>query len=197
MGSRPFHAAVLGTLLLFGTSSGQGFAQTGQPRQGAIVGEAAEVRATVETVDLTAREVLLRGEDGGLITVWVGPEVWRLDELKPTDKIVVRYTEALAVRMARPDEVGKPPSVETSSTTAGADRPPGAVVGEQKTAIVTIQEIDPNRNLVTFVGPAGLPRRAVLQDPGMQAFARGLKPGDKVNVTYWEAVAVLVEPTRR
>lgn len=197
MTTMPLRAIALAMLLLGTASIGQGLAQTGQPAQGAMVTDGAEVRAIVETIDLATRKILLRGEEGGLMTVRVRPDVRRLNEIKPGDQIVVRYTEALAVRMAKPEEAGMPPSVETGASRAGSDQPPGAVAGDQATAIVTIQAVDPQRNTVTFVGPSGVTRRAFLQDPGLQEFARGLKPGDRVNVTYREAMAVSVEPARR
>ncbi|MDO9714278.1 hypothetical protein [Paracraurococcus lichenis] len=190
-------AAAFTILLLAATPLGQGLAQTGQRPEGAVIDEVTEVRATVESVDLTTREVLLRGPEGGLMTVRVRPDVRRLNELKPGDQIVARYADAVAVRMARPEEASMPPSVQAGSATAGADRPPGAVVGGQTSAIVTIQEVDPVRSAVTFIGPAGVPRRVVVQDPAMRDFASGLKPGDRVNVTYSEAVAVSVEPMQR
>lgn len=196
MFSRSIRVAMLGTFLLLGAPSLESFARTGQSERDAIAGIIVERIATVETIDLTTRDVLLRSEDGKLRTVWIGPDVQRLNELKPGDKIIVRHTEALAVRMTRPDKVDKPPLVDAGAGTADASRPPAAVTGGQRTSNVRIQEFDPRRNLVTLIDPNGVARYAVVDDPRMQAFARLLKPGDWITVTYREAAAAAVEPVR-
>ena len=47
-----------------------------------------EVIATVESVDRTAREVLLRGPQGGLLTVRVGRQVRNFDRLRAGQRLV-------------------------------------------------------------------------------------------------------------
>lgn len=50
--------------------------------------------ATVEAVDQQARQVLLRGENGGLHTFHVGPEIRNLGQLRPNDPASVEFREA-------------------------------------------------------------------------------------------------------
>jgi hypothetical protein len=63
-----------------------------------------QVTATVEDIDYTKREVKLKGPEGNTVTIKVGDRVKRLDEVKKGDQIVARYTEALAVSVAKPQE---------------------------------------------------------------------------------------------
>ena len=192
----PTPAFALG--LLAAAPTGQGFGQTGGGRtEGVTVADVAELSAVVETVAPTAREVLLRGPEGVLVTVHVPPEVHDLAKLKPGDRVVVRDADAVAVRMAREGEGGAPLSMQAGSAVSGPGQPPFAAASDQIDTTVSIQAGCPARGAVTFIGPAGVPRTVVPQEPEMQEFARGLRPGDRVNVTYREAMAVSVEPAGR
>lgn len=156
---------------------------------------ARELRATVETVDPQSRMVLLRGTSGTLVTVHAGPEVRNLPQLKPGDQVTVRYAEAVAAEIVRP---GDPPPVSTTSV-IGADpgqRPEGLVVDRTRER-VRIEGIDTASNTVAFVGPDRVPRTVAVRQPGLQEFIHTLKPGDEVDVTFTEAVAISVEPAAR
>jgi hypothetical protein len=50
---------------------------------------------------------------------------------------------------------------------------------------------------VTFTGPNRVTRTVEVRDPAMHDFARGLRPGDEVEIEYLEALAVSVEPAPR
>jgi hypothetical protein len=56
----------------------------------------------IETVDPQAREVLLRGQSGAqtgkLVTLVAGRAVRRLNDLKPGDRVTVRYFQAFAAQ---------------------------------------------------------------------------------------------------
>jgi hypothetical protein len=182
-----------------GLASGA-FGQAAQRQPpGVTVAWTSEAVATVESVDQQAREVLLRGPGGNLVTVKAGPEVRNLDRVHAGDRVVVRYTEALAASLARPDQSGGP-AVQTQGGIARTSPPgasPTAVIGDQVRATVRIEAIDRARNTVTFVGPAGAVRTVVVREPDAQQFLQTLNPGDRVDLVYTEAVAVAVEPMQR
>jgi len=67
---------------------------------GAIV-NVSQVTVKVEEVDYTNRTLVVSGPQGKR-EFKVGPEVKRLNEVKPGDLIRVRYTEALALQMVQP-----------------------------------------------------------------------------------------------
>jgi hypothetical protein len=62
------------------------------------------------------------------------------------------------------------------------------------TAGVTIESVDTSFDTVTFRRPDGLVRTVAIQSPEGRKFIRTLKPGDEVEITYTEAVAVEVVP---
>ncbi len=59
---------------------------------------------------------------------------------------------------------------------------------------VTIVSVANDGKVVSFYGDDGLQRVIEVQRPEGQAFARGLKEGDMVELTYTEALAISVEP---
>jgi hypothetical protein len=73
-------------------------------KPGGIAVRTTQVTATVEDVDVQKREVKLKDSEGNTKKITVGERVKKLDEVKKGDQIVVRYTEALAVSMSKPED---------------------------------------------------------------------------------------------
>jgi hypothetical protein len=71
--------------------AGPAFAQRRGNPEPAAVGVAETHTAIVETVDQTARQVLLRGDEGSLHTVPLGPEVRNLAQLRSGDTVTVEF----------------------------------------------------------------------------------------------------------
>ena len=61
-----------------------------------------EVRATVQAINYKTREVTLKGPEGNLQKVKVGPEVKRLAEIKQGDTVVARLTKAATITVTAP-----------------------------------------------------------------------------------------------
>lgn len=161
----------------------------------------AETTATVESVDQQSREVLLRGPGGNLVTVKAGPSVQNLERVKPGDRVVVRYIEALAASLARPDQSGSSMvqgqgGVARTTSPGGGARPTG-VIGDQIRATVRIEAVDRAKNTVTFVGPSGAARTVAVREPDAQRFLQTLNAGDLVDLVYTESLAIAVEPMPR
>ena len=167
-----------------------------RPEPTAVAREAQFV-AVVESVDQNTREVVLRGPEGNLVTVTAGPEVRNLAQVRRGDRVHVTYGAALAVEMAPPGGAGPPAEVATGMARAEPGARPAGAVGQRVRARVRIQEVDPVTGRVAFVGPQGVRRVVTPQNPAMADFARRLRPGDEVDMTYAEAVAVRVEPADR
>jgi hypothetical protein len=66
-----------------------------------VIVETVEVTAKVEAVDGINRTVTLRGPEGNVRTVKVDESVKRFDEVKPGDEVVIRHTQALALKLER------------------------------------------------------------------------------------------------
>jgi len=62
---------------------------------------------------------------------------------------------------------------------------------------VKILGIDPGTNKVAFQQSDGSQHIIAVKSPNMQAFIKTLKPGDTVDVTYTESVAISVAPAAK
>ena len=120
-----------------------------------------------------------------------------LAQVRRGDRVHVTYGAALAVEMAPPGGAGPPAEVATGMARAEPGARPAGAVGQRVRARVRIQEVDPVTGRVAFVGPQGVRRVVTPQNAAMADFARRLRPGDEVDMTYAEAVAVRVEPADR
>src|SRR5262245_28722773 len=149
-------------------------------------------KATVTAVDKAGHLVTLKDKEGQTLTVQCGPEVRNFDQIAVGDAVVVRYLVSLAVALVKPGET--PPAAATvAAGTAEKGAKPGAAVGGQITATVKIESVDLKKNFVVFTAPNGGLRAVHVERPEGVKFIQGLKPGDLVQITYTEALAVSVE----
>ena len=96
----------------------------------------------------------------------------------------------VAARMAVPAQAVEETEVAAAASRAAEGEKPGAAIGAVVRTVVTIVSFDIRSNLVTFAAPDGLVRSIIVKEPEMQEFARRLKPGDEVEVTFTEALAI-------
>jgi hypothetical protein len=183
-------SAALGALLLAALGACQS-----PPPAPTQVAHTKQVTATVESVDMSTRQVLLRTPDGARATVVAGPEVRNLEQLRAGDRVNVTYRVAIAVQMAQPGTAPLNAAALVAQRSAPGQLPGGAV-GGVITARVTVVSVAPDGTSVTFTGPSGVSHIADVSDPQMQSFVQRLRPGDQVDVGYVNEVAVSVEPMR-
>jgi hypothetical protein len=181
-------------LLGMGAVSAIGIGRSMSVAMAVTVTDEAQIMATIESVDQQDRSVLLRGPRGGLVTVVASPDVRNFSQLKPGDRVVVRYREALAANLAKPGTTPPPLQVSQQTQRAPAGDKPAGEVTKTVQARVTITGVDPAHNMVSFVGPAQVQRTVEVLDPDMQTFIKTIKVGDQVDLTYSEALALSVEP---
>jgi translation elongation factor P/translation initiation factor 5A len=168
-------------------------------REASVSGDSAKVsqvmtaEATVEAVDQQNRLVTLKREDGSKFTFLAGPEVRNLPQIAAGDKVKARYMESLLASLKKPGEAVKPASTATIVSRAEPGAAPGATAGQQITVTVRIESVDTEKNRVAFTLPSGAMRIFTVRQPEMQEYIKGLKPGDQVEITYTEAVAISVE----
>ena len=158
-----------------------------EPPEPASRSQMLETTAVVKSIDLETRHVLIKTEDGRMLTIVAGPDVVNLDQVEPGDRIKASYYESVAVEMAADNATGTDAVVAVGRAPEGAK--PGAFIGASVRKIVTIVSFDPNTNIVTFTTPDGFPHSLVVK-PEMREFARALKPGDRVDVAYTESLAI-------
>jgi hypothetical protein len=88
---------------------------------------------------------------------------------------------------------GTKPSATEKEAMARTGKEAG-VHGKQTSISAEVLEVDAANNKVVFKGPKGNARVVNVADPDMQAKLPNLKPGQVVQITYTEAVAVALQP---
>jgi hypothetical protein len=169
--------------------------ESAPPKPMAPIEGTVETSATVEKVDVQNRLLSLKTESGELVTVEVDPAVQNLAQVKPGDRVVARYRQAIGATIAK-DAAGEPVTVDVDADKAELGQKPAAQVAKTTNIPVTITSVDTKTNLVNFSGPDGLVRSITVETPQAKEFIKQLKPGDTVVVTFTEAVAVSVEPAK-
>ena len=152
--------------------------------------DAIEVTTKIEAIDKTARLVTLKDKDGELETIKCGPEVKRFDELKVGDTVTFRYYESIAYSIRKPGAPSGLPTQTGPSVTRSQGPKPGGTIAEQETATVTIKAIDLKLPSVTVLTED---KRTVSMKVEDKKNLKDLKVGDKVEVTYTEAVMISVK----
>ncbi len=152
------------------------------------VAETVTETVTITAIDKTARIVTLQDKNGITLDVLCGPEVQRFDALKVGDKVTFRYHESVVSSISRPGEAPKEPISSSISRTSGAK--PGGTVAQQLNATVTIEAIDPKIPSVSVKTEGGSHMSFKVED---KKNLEGYKVGDKVNITYTQALAVSVK----
>jgi Cu/Ag efflux protein CusF len=153
-----------------------------------IAGETTVVTATVEAIEASTRTLTLKKPDGTYVTAIAPPEMKRFPELKIGDRISARYYENMVIRLKRPGE--KVVDASAQSTTPAGQIRPGGTAAKQRTMTATITAIDANTPSITFTGPNDWKYSSRVQDRSALA---GVKVGDKVDITWTEALLVSVD----
>jgi hypothetical protein len=163
-----------------------------EPGKAAIV-SAVEVSAQVVAIDKTTRTVTLKGPEGNVFDVVAGDEVKNFAQIKLGDLVVARYVQALTLQLQKTAAKAGSDTV-TVREEASAAKPgerPAAAGARQVTAIADVTAVDPKKSTITLKGPRGNSMVLAVQNPDQ---FKVVKKGDKVEVTYTEAMALSVEP---
>jgi hypothetical protein len=147
--------------------------------------------ATVVDIDRVSRQVLLRGQEGNMLSVTAGPEVRNLDQLEPGDVVRFDFYESVSVSMADPSDTSPPEGTVVAGRAPEGARP-GAAAGASVRMVVEFISYDPMTTIATFRTPDGMVQTAKVS-PELQGFAAGLQSGDRVDLTMTQAVAVSIE----
>ncbi len=142
---------------------------------------------TIDAIDHTSRMVTLRDATGETDTIYCGPEVERFHALKVGDKVTFRYYESIVY------QIRKPGSAPAASANAGVTRTPGdrpgGTISQQVTATVTVNAIDTKVPSVTVTTQDGRKMSFKVENPKN---LQDVKAGDKVEITYTQALAISV-----
>jgi Cu/Ag efflux protein CusF len=149
------------------------------------------VTAVIAAIDSTHRLITLKRDDGVSEIIYAGPEVQRLSELKVGDKVTFKFQESVVYDIQQPG--AKPPSPEKIAVErAGAK--PGGKITQTMTAVVTLTAIDLAIPSVTVKTEQGEAMSFKVED---KSNLKGVKVGDKVQITYTIALAISVESPKK
>ncbi len=158
------------------------------------------LNAVVETIDPVAREILLRGDggsqSGALLTMIVGSQVQRLNEIHSGDRVTVVYYQALAARVVSPLAGSNQPFTGVEVDRNSSAQRPGGEVTRVRSGRVTITGVDPSAGIVSFIAPDNRPRMVMAKNPEVLAFIRQLRVGQQVDIVYEEALAISIRPMK-
>ena len=149
---------------------------------------AVSVTATVEAVDLKTRMVTLRNSEGEAFAIHAGEEVVNLPQVRVGDEVVLAYVNAVSVRMAESGEYWDESVKGIGRAIPGSK--PGAFEVDETKVTATIEDIDKTLNTASLRMPGGTVQVVKVKDP---ANLDKVKVGDRIVITYSEAVAISVQ----
>jgi hypothetical protein len=155
-----------------------------------VVGQTVTAVAVVESVDQHTRQVLLTGPDGSLSTVIAGPGVRNLAQVHAGDHLVLTYQEAVAVQLSPSDAALPPPTVKAAAIRAARGQLPAGATYSLLNVHVKIDAVDQKTGTVNYTRSDGTTGSLVVKTPAMLDFAKGLKPGDQVEMNYLQALTI-------
>lgn len=157
-----------------------------------LPGETQTKTATVEAIEQASRSVTVRDDKGDLHTITVPKSVERFSDVKIGDKLTVTYYDTITIRKKDAGE----PDVDTLSgaktPTSGAK--PAGTAAVQRTITATIDNIDMNVPSISFKGPRGWNYSSKVKD---KAALAQVKVGDRVDITWTEAMLVSMAPAKK
>ena len=184
-----------GLLVLSIAAGGCATAPAGKPAGAAEppswqTSSAIEETATVEAIDQTTRMVTLKGPKGNSVTFKASEEVRNLAQVNVGDVVKFSYYESLAVRVLKEGEAFPAEGESAVMSRANPGEKPAGVLGTEMNVNATITAIDKAAKTATLKGEDG---KSVTVTPRDPKNLEKVKVGDRLVITYTEAVAVSVE----
>jgi hypothetical protein len=147
----------------------------------------------VTKIDKSKRLLTLKNSTGQLFDVIADPEVRNFDQIAVGDTVNLEYVKSLTMEL-------KKPGTDVESSAAGIathsqpGEKPGGTAANSVTTVAEVIDVNPGKKTVTLQGPQGHIVELDVNNPDQ---FKVVKKGDKVEVTYMEAVAVAVEPAAK
>jgi hypothetical protein len=154
--------------------------------------ETERLTATVESIDHANQTVMLRDDEGHRFAIEA--DEGALAQLKPEDQIKVAYQEAVAFSLQDPAQAASDTPGTKIEQETEQQKNNGLKVGRRVTTTVKILSVAPGGEAVEFQVPEGPVRTIAIEDTENQSKVKNLRPGDSVNVTYTEKLALAVDP---
>ena len=155
-----------------------------------LAAEVIVLTATVDSVDVKKRIVVLKDANGNTMQMNVAKTVNDLEKVKKGDVFVVEHAQAIAVGLTAAPKDAKPGvSGVRSVTVAGkGSAKPFEETTDTIYATVKISTIDAKTRIVTFTMPSG-EKQKVKVDPAVLGLEK-FKAGDDVMVEFVDDTAI-------
>ena len=155
-----------------------------------LAAEVVVLSATVDSVDVKKRIVVLKDSNGNLAQMNVAKSVNDLDKVKKGDAFLIEHAQAIAVGLTAAGKDAKPGvSGVRSVTVAGkGSAKPFEETTDTVYATVKISTIDQKTRVVTFTMPSG-EKQKVKVDPAVLGLEK-FKAGDDVIVEFVDDTAI-------
>jgi Cu/Ag efflux protein CusF len=164
-----------------------------QAQQAVTKSNSVTATATVQAIDKTARLVTLKNEQGEEDTFAVSPETMpRFNELKVGDKVRMTYYESLVFQLLKPGAKSDGASYEAALSRAKSARPAGTLATQEKMT-VTVKAVDPAVPSITVTTENG---RVITRKIEDKKNIEGVKPGDRIEITYTQSLLTAVESAK-
>lgn len=163
-----------------------------------LAAEVVVLTATVDSVDVKKRTVVLKDANGNLAQMNVSKQVNDLDKVKKGDIFVVEHAQAIAVGLTAVTKDAKPSvSGVRSVVIAGkGSAKPFEETTDTVYATIKISTIDAKTRIVTFTLPSGEKQKVKVDQSvlGLEKF----KVGDDVMVEFVDDTAIgFVAPAKK
>ena len=182
------------TLLALTLAVGTAYAADAKPTTsaaevpGAMAGEVIKAEAVVTAIDKKSRTVTLKGEDGNLFDVIVGPEVKNFAQIKVGDRVVAEHMEVLTIQLSKGSGLRETTEKDINES-AKLGQKPGAIKGRQIDFVADVKSVDTKASTITILGASGRVYKLKIKDPAVLA---QIKEGDQVKGSYIEATGIAV-----
>ena len=156
-----------------------------------LPGDMVTVKAKVEAIESESRTINLRMDDGRIETIVAPDEMKTFSQIKVGDVVTAKYYDTITFRKKEPGEkdVNSGAYAETPSATGK----PAGTVAKQRTITATVTAIDMKIPSISLKGPKDWAYSSKVRDK--DALAK-LKVGDKLDITWTEALLVSVVPPK-
>lgn len=160
------------------------------------IDKAALVETAVEVIEIDhkRRLITVRSVDGRLFDLAIGAEVTNLGAIKPGDFLEVTYYVGKAVSILPPGAAK--PGIE-KEVLQGDKAPVPGVAGVEITRTGKIVSVDKFKKTITFIGADNKVHEMALGGTEHEHFLVELKKDDVVQVSFVEAVALTLKPSKR
>ena len=155
-----------------------------------LAADAVVLNATVDSVDVKKRIIVLKDANGNLAQMNVSKQINDLEKVKKGDVFLIEHAQAVAVGLTAAAKDAKPGvSGVRSVTIAGkGSAKPFEETTDTVYATVKISTIDAKTRIVTFTMPSG-EKQKVKVDPSVLGLEK-FKAGDDVMIEFVDDTAI-------